>query len=251
MKFSIIACLIFLFIGFNSFADCSSSGLSVYPSQKEVKKDNLFIVEGYAHSQKVITGLNTEFPVYLECGNERIALLVLETHAGQFSLNQAILKPEKPLTPGKEYVFVIDKLFDQPLPGKYNPKTRKLDPISYVVKDESDTEAPKWIKTPIEKNKSLIHLGCGPLIYVHFELAVKESSDFLIKTTFKSLETGKETIYYLMNEGREGLSIGHDMCSGEFNFNEGTKYQAKFQLMDLSGNVSEETEWVAFTKPVD
>lgn len=251
MKFSTFACIVFLFIGFKSFADCAGAGLWVYPTQKEIKKNNLFILEGYAHSQQVITGLNTEFPVYLESGNERIALIVLETHAGLFELTQAILKPEKPLTPGKEYIFVIDKLVNHPVPGIYNPKTRKSDPISFVVKNESDTEAPQWIKTPKEKDKSLVHFGCGPAIYVRFELKVKESSDFLVKTTFKSVETGRETVYYVMTDGGQTFSLGHDMCSGEFDFKDGVNYQAKFAIMDASGNISEETEWIAFTKPVD
>ncbi len=250
MKLSLITFLVFISIGFKGLADCAGSGLSVYPAQKQIKKDNLFMLEGYAHSQKIITGLNTEFPVYLESGNDRIALIVVETHVGQFNLTQAILKPEKPLTPGKEYQFVIDKLFNHEALSQYNPKTRKFDPVIYFVKDESDTEAPQWIKTPQEKDKSLVHFGCGPEIHVNFKFEVREQSDFLIKTTLKSVETGKETTYYI-KQGKETVSIGHDMCSGAFNFEEGLNYQAKFAIMDTSGNVSEETEWMAFTKPID
>lgn len=248
MKSSVIAFLLFISIGFNGLADCAGNGLSIFPHEKEIQKTSVFVLDGYAESQHVINGLNTKFPIYLKSGKERISLVVFEVQTGQFLVTQALLKPEKPLTPGKEYMLVIDNLPDYENLGTYNSKTQKYDVITYVVKDESDTEAPQWIKVPEEKGKSVQHFGCGPSIRIDFDLQIREQSAFLVKTTVRSVESGKETSYYV-NAGKEGFAIGHGMCSGAFKFDEGKDYQARFTIMDASGNLSEETEWVTFTKP--
>lgn len=250
MKFSIIVSFAFLFIGFKSLADCGGSGLSAYPHQKEIPKTSLFVLDGYAGSQQVIKNLNTEFPVYLQTGNERISLKVIEVHIGQFNISQALLKPEKPLVPGKKYQLIIENVSDGIVTrNKTADITRKI-MTEYLVKDESDTEAPQWIKAPTEKDKSLEHFGCGPSIHVNFQMDVKEQSDFLVKTTVKNKTTGTETVYYIGTE-KDGLSVGHGMCSGAFTFDSSIDYEAKFMLMDTSGNVSEETDWISFTRPVD
>ena len=249
MKFSIIACIVF-FIGFKSFADCGGGGLTAFPHSGKIRKNCVFVVDGYASSQKVIQGLTKKFPVYLKSGSEQIPLKVLEICVGDFYMTQAILKPEKPLTSGKEYQLIIENLPGHNQLSVYNPKTHKSDPISYFVTDASDTDAPVWTQKPKEKDKSLVHFGCGPSIHVNFKLNVKEESDFLIRTTVKNVKTGSETTYYIGSEDNV-LSIGHGMCSGAFDFDDSVNYEAKFAVMDFSGNVSGETEWVAFTKPVD
>lgn len=260
MKFSATACIVFLLIGFKSFADCGGGGLTAFPKQKEIQKNSLFVLDGSVYSSEIMKKLTIQYPVYLQSGKERIALKVLEIHVGALSKCQALLKPEKSLTPGKKYQLIVENFSDGSTVTRSNSdgsaaKTNSKDitktfVADYIVMAESDTGSPEWIKTPAETSKELEHFGCGPSIYVHFKLKVKESSAYLIKTTLKSVDTGKETIYYLF-DWDETLSVGHGMCSGAFDFKDGVNYQAKFQIMDASGNVSSESEWVAFTKPVD
>lgn len=250
MKLSIITFWVFASVGFNCLADCAGTGLSAFPYQGEINRNSLFVLDGYAESQHVINGLNNQFPVYLKSGKEQVPLKVLEIHVGQFYLTQAVLKPETPLIPGKKYQLVIDHLPDYERLGVYNLKTHDFDPVTYFVTDVTDTDAPVWLEKPQEKDKSLAHLGCGPSIHVNFKMNVQEQSEFLVKTTVTNKKTGMETTYYI-GGGKEGLSIGHGMCSGAFDFDDSMEYEAKFQLMDASGNVSEETGWVAFTKPTD
>ncbi len=71
----------------------------------------------------------------------------------------------------------------------------------------------------------------------------------LIKTTVKNLKTGKETTYYIQPE--EGkINVGHDMCSGAFDFDDSENYEVGFSFMDASGNLTEWTgDRIKFTKP--
>ncbi len=251
MKSVCLLLLTFVLFGFNSFADCAGTGLSIFPYQKEIRTNNLFLLEGYAKSQHIINSLNKDFPVYLKSGKEMVKLEVVETHTGQFNLTQALLKPEKPLTLGKEYVLVIEHLPEYEYFGNYNQKTRKYDPISYFVNLPDDLAAPKWTNLPQEKSKSLAHFGCGPSIHVEFGFDISDDSNVFVRTTVKGKKNGTTTTYLLVYSG-EGVSIGHGMCSGAFSFNDGDEYDVQFELLDISGNaLSDKSEWIAFTKPTD
>lgn len=250
MKLSILIFLACFTFGFNASADCGGTGLYVFPGKGNIQKTSIFLLDGYAESQHVVEGLNSKYAIYLLSENERIPLHVLEVHTGQFHLTQALLTPEKALVPGKKYQLIIDNLPDYESLGQYNSTTGKYDPITYFVTDESDTEAPKWIKTPKEKDKSLAHFGCGPSVHVNFEMSLKETGDYVVKTIVRSIQSGKETAYYIGAYGQL-ISIGHGMCSGAFTFHEGDSYEVTFQVMDAAGNRSAETGWIAFTKPVD
>ena len=48
-----------------------SSSLRVYPQTETLKQNSLIILEGYGESQKIATGLNKKYPIYLQCGNKK------------------------------------------------------------------------------------------------------------------------------------------------------------------------------------
>lgn len=55
----------------------------------------------------------------------------------------------------------------------------------------------------------------------------------------------KYSDYYILSEPQK-ISLGHDMCGGEFSFDEDTDYEVQFGLMDASGN-----ENLKLTEPVE
>ncbi len=233
----------------NAFADCTSSGLSVWPSLGAIKKNSVFVLDGYASSMDVIYGLNSRFPIYLKAGNTKIKLNVKETCTGQFYLAQAILVPASKLEAGKEYELCIDNLPQYQSVRVWNPRTGDYIPPRWTVSTEEDNNAPQWLTMPKEKSKSYAMFGCGPSIHVNFSFAVSEQSEYLVKTTIKSLQTGKRTTYYIGVSQKE-ISVGHGMCSGAFNFGEGENYEVEFSLMDASGNFAQSpTCGLIFTRP--
>ncbi|MNU69027.1 hypothetical protein D3C71_584040 [compost metagenome] len=251
MRSAYFLILAFVLFASKSFADCAGTGLYVFPSQKEIRTNNLFLLEGYAQSQHIIAGLNKEFPIYLKSGTEIIKLEVTEVNTGQFYITQALLKPEKSLTLGKEYMLVIDHLPEHEYFGNYNQKTQKYDPISYLVNLPDDVTSPKLTDLPTEKSKSLAHFGCGPSIHVEFGFNVSDDSPVFVRTTVKSKENGTTTTYLLVHSG-QGVSIGHGMCSGAFGFGHEDEYEVQFELLDNSGNAANsKSEWISFTKPTD
>lgn len=167
-----------LFYSFSANADCAGSGLSIFPSGSTIKQNSIFVLEGYAQSQKVILGLNKAYPVYLKSGNQKINLIITEI------------------------------------------------------------------------NKSLVYYGCGPSIHVVFSNPAKDNSDIIVQTTVKDLKTKQETTYYIQPVG-DKIKVGHGMCSGAFDFEDGSQnFEVAFAFIDASGNLTPWTgEPIKFTKP--
>ena len=164
-------------------------------------------------------------------------------------MTQAILKPESELEAELEYTIYIDSLPEYENFNRYNSTTKKYEPITYKVIEGKDTEKPQLSEKPKELRKTLVHYGCGPSIHVVFSNTATDSSSIIVKTTVKNVNTGKETTYYIEPVG-EKIKVGHDMCSGAFDFDNSNKYEVAFSFMDASGNLTDLTgERLKFTKP--
>lgn len=239
-----------LFTFFSAQADCAGTGLSVFPAGGAVKQNTVFLLEGYAESQSVVYGLNTKYPIYLKSGDKKIRLNVKETLVGQFWLSQALLVPETEPEAGLDYTLYIDNLPEYESLGEYDYTTDKARPYIFRIVGEKDLEKPVVTAVPKETGKTCQFYGCGPAMYVSFDVPATDASPMLVKTVVKSVLSGEETTYYLVVT--DVISIGHNMCSGAFVFKEdsGDNYEAAFSFMDLSGNLQPwEGPRIQFTRP--
>jgi hypothetical protein len=247
----LLSIIIGLFCAVSSYADCAGHGLWVFPSGQTIKQNSIFVLDGYAESQNVILGLNKKYNIYLKSGNKKVKLLITEVCIGQFYLTQAILKPETELEVGLEYTMYIGDLPKRENFNKYNNTTNKYELVTYKVVSEKDFEKPQLLIKPKELEKTLVHYGCGPSIHVVFSNPAKDESEIIIRTTVKNLKTGKETTYYIQPDG-DRIKVGHDMCSGAFDYDQNNNYEIEFSFMDASGNL---TKWtgkrIKFTKPIN
>ena len=99
-----IILLLFVFFGIKSgFAECAMSGMEFFPEQKEISLNSMFIIQGYALSEKTINSFN-ERKIYLESkSGELIELNLQEILKGQMQLTQAIFCPSSELKPDTQY----------------------------------------------------------------------------------------------------------------------------------------------------
>ncbi len=228
----------------NSFAMCSSSGISVFPRTQTIFSNPIFIIEGYSSSQSVIRHLNNGNAIYLTSGDDTIPLTVLKTLVGQFDLTQAILKPSSNLITGKHYKLNIDSL------DEYEKADFERDNISWTVSDIADNQKPIWNNPPSYNSKRMIFYGCGPAVFVNFCASISDNSPVVVYAKVKNLKTNSSSDYYLFPDSCS-FQLGHGMCSGEFDFEEGQEYEATFSLMDASGNISPETQPIKFISPTE
>lgn len=233
------------------YAECTYGGLWVFPSGQAIKQNSIFVLNGYSLSQQVILDLNKKHNIYLKSGNKKIKLIVTEICVGEFDLTQAILKPETELEAELEYTMQIDNLPQYESFERYNNTTQKYEPVTYKVIAGKDTEKPQLTSRPEELKKTLVHYGCGPTVHVGFSNPAKDESDIIVKTTVRSLKTGKETTYYIEPHD-DKIKVGHGMCAGAFEFNDGNNYEIEFSFMDSSGNITTWTgERIKFTSPTE
>lgn len=246
IRLLLLICLLF---PATASAECTMAGLWVFPGGQTIKQNSVFILNGYAESQKIISGLTKKYPIYLKSRNKKIKLIVTEVHYGQFHLTQAVLKPETELEAGLSYTMHIDSLPKYERFNKYNKITQKYEPVTYTVISGKDVEKPQLLQKPKVLKKTLVFYGCGPSIHVVFSSPAKDASELIVKTTVKNIKSGKETAYYVEPEG-DKLKIGHDMCAGAFDFDDSNRYEVEFSFMDASGNITTWTgERIKFTKP--
>jgi hypothetical protein len=216
----------------NAYSKCASSGLIFWPIEQTISQNSIFVIDGYATSQKIITDLGKTYKVFLKSEKHKILLNVQEILVGQYNLTQAILKPEKTLKAGQEYELVIENLEKEVY--KYNSTTKEKEKIKWKVNKSIDTAPPIWIEKPKFENSSYQMVGCGPIAFANFTYSATDDYEYLIKTTLKNKSTVIETTYYLKTADQL-IAVGHGMCSGEFNFYNGDMFEIEFSLIDASG----------------
>ncbi len=224
-------------------ADCGYNGIWVFPKGKEISKNSIFMIEGYAASQKIISNLDGNNNVYLQSENHTVKLTVEKINKGGFRLTQAILKPLEKLRVGEEYWLIIDNANDKiSSVGSYNGKKNK-----WIVQDKYDKKKPFWLSEMRPKlvNKSYVEYGCGPAVFAHFQVKINDDSETLVKTEVMDLKNNKSTFYYLTSR-EEKIDIGHGMCSGAFSIRKDGEYKVRFDLLDASGNSY--GKWSEWTK---
>lgn len=233
------------------YADCDNGGMSIFPQGNNIKSNTVFVLNGYAESQHIILELNRKFNIYLQTGNEKIKLDILEMHVGEFKLTQTVLKPAKELTIGSEYILHIDNLPGDEIFKRLNLTNGNYEEPRFYVSAEQDTKMPILKSIPKIIEKRFVQYGCGPEKYVIFDFPIQDESELIVKTTVKNTKSGKESIFYIEPDAGK-LKVGHGMCSGAFKFIFSSDYEVEFSIMDASGNL---TAWtgkrIKFARPTN
>src|SRR5688572_22813187 len=101
--------IISILISVSAYSDCIiQRGFSFWPSNKIIKKNPIFIMNGNKEDVNILYGLNEKYPIYLQSGNQKIKLEVLDILVSDGDKVQAFLKPEKFLTGGLNYTLIIE-----------------------------------------------------------------------------------------------------------------------------------------------
>lgn len=245
MKKLFLTLLILTFGTIRIYADCSSSNISVWPKGTEINSNSIFIIQGYGTSQDIIRGLNIKYKVYLKSKNSIVPVEIIKVYEGQYSLTQAILKPKSQLIEGKTYTLQISNLEDYEKEDYYQKK------IKWTVNNKKDIDLPYWSAKPKYENKQKINYGCGPAKFIDFCACINDSSPVVVFTKLTEEKTGKTAEYFITPDSTF-LRIGHGMCSGAFEFEDGEHYKISFSLMDASGNRNDTlTNEINFISPTD
>lgn len=249
-----VAFLFCCIVSNSALGDCSGAGLWVFPDNQSLKQNSLIVLTGYSSSQAVLDSLNERYPIYLKSEGHKVKLNVRSKHQGMFRVSQAILEPDEKLIAGREYQLVIENLdkYQSSFLTRWNSKHKKEEPITWLVEWGTDTDAPLLIGQPQHGCSRVKFYGCGPAVHADFKIESNDKSVVLIETEVQNLENNQSVTYYLTYVESDTIRVGHDMCSGPFDFQKDTNYKVRFRLMDICGNENPNwTTWVEFRSPYD
>jgi len=233
------------------FGECSNEHLSFYHQSKTIKQNSFIVIEGYAWSQNIIDSLNCTFPIYLQSATEIVNLKVDKKIVGMFDVTQAILIPERALTPGQKYFIKINNLHDQTLIQEWDDKLKDLVDVYWNVEKGFDYDIPNVKRRPYFINNSSAYYGCGPEYFSHFGINYSDVSDVLIYTELRDVKTKFYFRYFLPMLESKKIMIGHGMCGGAFRFEKNIQYEARFKIYDFCGNTTDKfTEWIHLGNPM-
>lgn len=230
-------------------AKCANNGIYCLSKSSTLNKNGIIILEFYASSQSLISDLNKKYPIYFKSSNGKVQLNVIETLNGEMGLTQIVLKPASELKANEVYTLHIDNLPKyEEKPERYNNETKKWEQLTFKINNHIDNDIPILSAAPTEQKKSLVYYGCGPASWVYFKLAGQDKSELFVRASVRNKTTGHTTTYILNIENGQ-VKVGHGMCSGAFQFDNGDNFEVTFQLFDQSGNISSLTKSISFTKP--
>lgn len=233
-----------------ALADCSSSGMYFFPETKEISLNSIFIIEGYAFSQKTINSFK-ERTIYLESENgELIKLNLQEILKGQMELTQAIFCPVSELKPNTTYFL---KYSDQTENEgremmQYNREKKEREKVFWKTTNKKLLETLNSNLNIEFKKTEVVHYGCGPSANAIFNIKNKSESEIWYKTEVVDLNTNNKIVFYI-KEWNDKLNVGHGMCSGAFTYNNKGKYKVRFTPMNIDGKSLKTTDWKTFESP--
>ena len=245
--------ILFLLLTFGMksvFADCAGMGMQFFPSTKEISLNSLFIIQGYAFSQKTIDSFKGR-TIYLESENgELIELNLQEILKGQMQLTQAIFGPVSELKTNTTYVL---KYSDQTENEgremlQYNREKKEREKVYWKTTDKKAlVTLNSNLNIEFEKTE-VVHYGCGPSANAIFNVKNKSESEIWYKTEVIDLTTNNKKIFYI-KEWNGKLNVGHGMCSGAFTYKNKSKYKVRFTPMNIDGKSLKTTDWKTFESP--
>jgi hypothetical protein len=228
---------------------CGIDGIWCSPQEKEITDNSLIIISGYWASQESIESINAPHKIFLVSVNDTVQLNTEELNISAFRLSQIVLKPERKLIIGNEYHIYTEALSKRIT--KWDRKTRKEIPTSWIVNRVSDTITPTWEKVPKRIESLFMQYGCGPEILNYYAFKTKkQSSHIVIKTQVIQQKTNIIKTFIIEPVNNDTIYIGQEMCAGEFTYDVKTRYRIRFQILDLSGNKSKWTPWSKLNNPI-
>ncbi|WP_224367564.1 hypothetical protein [Hyalangium versicolor] len=218
-------------------AKCAMQSLTVWPPPgQSLPANGQVVLEGFGAFVEPVTRIDERSP-RLVAGKDEVPLRVVAVHRGEFNLSQAILQPERPLRPGERYTLHLTQPKDSQEPVL--PTTQRLNgtsvPMAWTV-TAADVKPPRWREVPRIMEESAEMLGCGPAVHVSVSASVDEDGSKVQVLAEVRRAEGGEPVRFRLTPNDEQVAVGHGMCSGAFQLEEGMRYTVRLVAVDMAGN---------------
>jgi len=236
-----LLCLLAVLLPRIVLAKCASQSLSAWPPlDHSLPANGQVVLQGYGNFQGAVASISERSP-RLVAEKDEVPLRVIAVHRGEYGLSQAILQPERPLQPGQRYALRLtqpegDSAPVLPTETWWESKS-KYAPMAWTA-TAADTKQPRWREVPRKEGESAKLLGCGPAIHAYVSASVDEDGPAVQVLAEVKRVDGEEPVRFRLPVSQERVALGHGMCSGAFQLEEGVRYTVRLVAVDMAGNES-------------
>ncbi|HEY1087442.1 MAG TPA: hypothetical protein VGE37_07100 [Archangium sp.] len=228
---------------------CAKSGLLLFPAPGAVVPTNVqLILEGTGEAQATVQALLANKAIALIAdGVEPIQVKAEKGFISQMNRVAIRLRPLKSLEPNTEYTLILPAelagtalLNDQLGDGS----------LRWLTGGGADKKAPKYKEKPASSEGFYGKDKAGGLVRrLKLRTLVDESSPAWVLVTMERARGGSTRQQYPVAVTGDGITLGHDGCSGNFGFDDGRAYRLSFELFDAAGNKGTEKHKLEITAP--
>lgn len=155
------------------------------------------------------------------------------------------LVPKSALKTGVKYTLMLDSV----MPGWKNLDERAAELPYWRIGPKADKARPTWRKLPAPA-EGRYSVDDGKVNReVRFDLDMNEETPTYVVVTIKRASGNQNTQTYFAPVDGRTIAIGHDGCSGGFNFDDGRAYFAQIEGFDVAGNRAPPTKKLQFHAP--
>lgn len=219
-------------------AKCATASSAAWPpSGSTIPTNARIVLSAYGAWQEQVLGIRKLKP-FLLCGAKRVRLEVIEVHAGQMRVAQAMLAPSVQLPPNSPCVLHFMHNDDHELLSVVHYESGRAHPtrMSWQTSSAADSSRPGWSGQPAAAARSYILWGCGPEAVSTIDVPVSDAGGPVAIHVSVRREGEQNRRSYLLEVKDGTIAIGHGMCSGPFILEPGARYAATLVAVDIAGN---------------
>lgn len=235
----LVVCLVVAFPS-DGEAKCMSQTADAWPQPGSKLPANrpLIILEGSGNARSAIRSLGKQ-SLHLVADDDRVALRRIELLQNEKDFTQLVLKAEEDLDAGSTYRLDTNRL-------KYKDSEVRLAWTCDGGKRLRWRAGPPDSRAPNLRSLKKIGaerktLGCAPTTFVMLRPSIPDDNvDELIfrVVVTRKVKSGLKQTYWVKPNDESELRVGHGMCGGEFDLEQGASYEVKLQAIDKAGNRS-------------
>jgi hypothetical protein len=222
-------------------------GVRLFPTPGATVPTNVqFVLEGLSGEQERVSALVGSSELVLFGGKETIPVAVEKGWASAMNRVAVRLKPRRALEPNTEYSLGLSralmkvKLLNDTF-GDNTPRWR--------TGPGADTSAPKFTTRPAVSEGFYQRTKDGLTRTLKLRTQVNDlGAAYLVVSMVRARGMATKQQYLVPVEG-ETATLGHDVCSGSFGFDDGRAYKLTIELLDAAGNRASSTVALELSAP--
>jgi hypothetical protein len=233
-----LAVLVCALAAADASARCKTDGIFVFPAPGAVVPMNArFILEGAGSFKKKVSGLVGQTLV-LRAKESSVPAITVQVKAGWESQRgrvAVVLLPTSQMQGGKEYSLLIDKQL-----GIYKIlNDHAAETLTWKAAPIVDTTPPKFQIRPAVPEGQSERDKDGISSWVKLRAVFIEESPlyYVVRVSSIANPGAPKQLYPVPINGGEAL-LGHDACSGNFQFDSDMPYRFELETYDSAGNKS-------------